>query len=150
MDFLSNPQYLWFILGIILLILEIAIPGLFILFFGIGAILTSIITWIFNIPISIQLTIFLISSIFGLIIFRKYLKKILFTYNSQNKEVTLEQEFIGKHAIADTDFEANHTGKIIFKGAPWSARSSYFVKKGEEVIIIAKDNITLIVEPIKN
>jgi len=45
MDFLS-PALIWFITGIIFLLLEFVVPGIILFFFGCGAILAAIFAWI--------------------------------------------------------------------------------------------------------
>lgn len=148
MDIFTNPPVIWFLIGLFFLVLELIIPGLIILFFGVGACLTSLVTWAFEPSVDIQIIVFIITSVIGLFVLRKYLKKALLKSGETKQKVSIESEFIGKHAIADCDFDANHTGKIIFKGAPWSARCDVAITKGQEVEIIDKDSITLIIKPL--
>ena len=42
-NILSRPELMWFILGLILFLLELVIPGFFIFFFGLGAWVTALV-----------------------------------------------------------------------------------------------------------
>lgn len=48
LEFLSNPAVIWFFIGLFLLLLEMAVPGLIVMFFGVGAWITALITAIFH------------------------------------------------------------------------------------------------------
>ncbi len=140
-EFLTTPV-IWFLIGLVLLLLELAIPGLIIIFFGIGAWITAIFTKIFDVGINLQLFIFLVSSILSLALLRKYFRNNFFGGDS-NKDETFEDEFIGKPVTAETDLKAGVKGKISFKGSTWSAISDVDIEAGEEVKITEKDSITL-------
>jgi membrane protein implicated in regulation of membrane protease activity len=40
-----KPEIVWLIIGVILVIMEFAVPGVILVFFGVGAILTAILAW---------------------------------------------------------------------------------------------------------
>jgi len=144
MDILSDPAVIWFLIGLGLLLLELLIPGLVILFFGAGAWVTALVCAFTNINLNVQILIFLVASLLGLVLLRKYLKARFF--NRSNKEIDDQlEEFIGRKAKATTDFK-NGSGKVEFKGTQWSAVCSEPVSKGDWVIIKSKDSLTLNVE----
>ena len=149
MNAIENPVVIWFLIELLLFILEIFLPGLIILFFGIGACLTALICLIFDLSVDIQILSFLLISIFSLVLLRKNIKKAFFK-KVKNKEDTLIDEFIGKTAIAETDIQKGKPGKIIFKGTLWNAKSDKNVTKGQTVKIISKESIVLNVEPINS
>lgn len=144
MDILSNPAVIWFLIGLGLLLLELILPGLVIVFFGVGAWVTALVTAITDINLNWQILIFLVASLLGLVLLRKYLKKRFF--DRTNKEIDDQlEEFIGRKAMAIDDFK-DGVGKVEFKGTQWSARSEGPVTKGEWVIIRSKDSLTFNVE----
>ena len=71
-----KPELIWFIAGLVMLLLEFAMPGLIIFFFGAGAILVAVICLFFDISVNAQLGIFLVSSLLLLRGLRRYLKPI--------------------------------------------------------------------------
>ena len=126
MDILSDPAVIWFLIGLGLLLLELVLPGLVILFFGVGAWVTALVCAITDINLNWQIFIFLVASLLGLVLLRRYLKK----------------RFFGR-----TDKETHGAGKVEFKGTRWSARSDEPVSKGQWVTIQSKDSLTLNVKP---
>ncbi len=145
MELLSDPAVIWFLVGLGLLLLELVLPGLVILFFGAGAWVTSLVCALIDINLNWQIFIFLLASLLGLVLLRKYLKKRFFDRKDGEVADQLE-EFIGKEGKAVDDFKDGN-GKIEFKGTRWSAVSDGEVKKGQKVIITSKDSITLSVKP---
>lgn len=140
-----NVTTIWLICGVIGLGLELILPGLIVLFFGCGALITGIATWIFpSLQIEGQLVVFLVSSIVLLLMFRKMLKRRFFDKKTETSD-ELADEYIGKLAVALHDFE-NGRGEVEFKGSKWDAISSDDIHKGEDVIIVNRESIKLIVE----
>ena len=145
MDILHDPAVIWFLVGLGLLLLELALPGLVILFFGAGAWVTALVCAITDISLNWQIFIFLISSLLGLVLLRRYLRKRFFSKSDKETEDPLE-EFIGKKALAVDDFK-NGGGKVEFKGTRWTARCDEPVKKGEWVTILSKESLIFTVKP---
>ena len=144
MDILSDPAVIWFLVGLGLLLLELVLPGLVILFFGVGAWVTALVCAITDINLNWQIFIFLIASLLGLVLLRKYLKKRFF--GRTDKEIADQlEEFIGRKAKALEDFK-DGTGKVEFKGTHWTATCKEAVSKGDWVLIKSKDSLTLKVE----
>ena len=145
MEWYTEPYFIWFCIGLVFLLLEIGVPGLIIFFFGIGAWIASIVSFFADISLNAQIILFLVISLLSLILFRGQLKKRFFDEGGKTK--TLEDEFIGKHVIALSDFD-NGEGQVEFKGATWVAHSEDEIKKGQKVKITDKESITLIVKSI--
>lgn len=139
---LLTPPVIWFLIGLVLLLLELAIPGLIIFFFGIGAWIVALCLLIFDMSLTIQLMVFVASSILGLLLMRKILRKKFFK-EDDSIEGSLEDEFIGKTGIAETKLVAGKPGKITFKGTQWNAIAETDIEKGAQVKVIGKDSITL-------
>jgi inner membrane protein len=149
LEFLSNPAVIWFFIGLVLLLLEMAVPGLIVMFFGVGAWVTALITAIFHPGINTQIIIFVITSVILLLLLRKYLKHNFFDKN-KNMQDDLDEEFIGKFATAETDFVKDAEGKVTFNGTLWSAIAESEIKKGEKVKIVGRENITFKIKSTKN
>jgi len=142
-DFLT-PEIIWFLTGLALLILEFALPGLIIAFFGVGAWIVALVCLITDIGINTQLIIFIISSVLSLLCLRKWLKGIFLghTGSKQNLKENLE-EFIGQKAVVKEKIMPKSGGKVEFHGTNWLAEADEEIAEGVMVQIISKDNITL-------
>jgi len=142
-DFL-RPEIIWFLVGLVLLILEFILPGLIIAFFGVGAWIVALVCLITDISLNTQLIIFIISSVLSLLCLRKWLKGIFLGHSGskQNLEENLE-EFIGQKAVVKEKIMPNSGGKVEFHGTNWLAEADEEIAEGTTVQIIGKDNITL-------
>ena len=144
----SKPEIVWFIIGLVLFLLELVIPGFVIFFFGVGAWITALLCLIAEPGTNLQVVVFAITSVLSLLIFRKMIQKKFF-YVREDRSDAVEDEFTGKEARAVADFDADRRGKVDFKGTSWKAESDSEIKAGQIVIILEKENFKLKVEPKK-
>ncbi len=142
-----SMNFVWFLVGIIFIFFEFIIPGLVIAFFGVGAIITAIVTSIFTLSIAMQVAVFSVSSILSIVLLRKYFTKVF-----AGKELNAEdnENFnieLGKMVPVVELIEPNIIGgKVKYQGTLWPAKSDVTISPGESVEIIGRDNITLIVK----
>lgn len=144
----ARPEVIWFIIGLVLFLLELVIPGFVLFFFGVGAWVTALLCLIANPGINLQGIVFAVTSVLSLLALRKMIQKKFF-YNKEDRSGEVEDEFTGKEAVAVTSFGPGRKGKVEFKGTTWTAESESEIKDRQTVIIIDKDSFKLIVEPKK-
>ncbi|MCX6321610.1 MAG: NfeD family protein [Bacteroidia bacterium] len=144
----SRPELFWFLLGLVLFLLELVIPGFFIFFFGLGAWVTALVCLIWEPGTNLQIIIFAVTSVLSLIALRRIIQEKFF-YSKGNLSEEVEDEFTGKEALTTTDIGPDKKGKVEFKGTTWKAESKSEIKEGQTAIIIEKENFTLIVKPKK-
>ena len=124
--------------------MEFTAPGVIIFFFGVGALLVSVLCLIFDPSINLQLAVFLLSSFFLLIVLRKWLKKIFIGREKEGQDFDdTVDDILGQSVIVKKDIKPDFPGKVEFRGTLWKAEADGVIKKGIPVEIIAKDNITL-------
>lgn len=142
-----NAPFVWFLIGLILAVLEIIIPGFVIIFFAFGAWLVALLSLILDMGVAVQITLFITASVLSLVFLRKSLKSRFFSVggDASNPE---DDEFIGQQVLVTEDILPNMEGKVEFKGANWSARSETAVSKGSMVQVTGKESICLIVKPL--
>ncbi len=139
-----SPQVLWFLFGSLLIIVEFALPGIILVFFGVGAWITALTTWIGLTPgLPAQNMVFCISSLLLLFLLRNRLKNI-FVGNSTNDKI--EDEYTGKEVLALSDI-SDRGGKVEIKGTEWNARSETPISSSSLVIIERREGLTLHVRP---
>ena len=146
MDWLV-PELLWFLIGLILIILEFGIPGVITVFFGIGAWLVALLCLLFNIPLNLQIIVFIIGSIIPLILLRKWFKQLL-DGRSIVGPVDLDEleEYLGKKVVVTEEITPDRRGRVEFRGSTWKAEAYENLAVGKTVEIVDKNNITLIVK----
>jgi len=144
---MNDPTLIWFLIGIGLLFLEFAAPGLVILFFGIGGLITSLTSYLeITDNLQSQLLTFCIASVLSLILLRKFLKT-WFVGNSENETDEMRTEFIGKTVKVTSDIpDGPGLGKVELKGADWNAKSDRSHAEGDMVTVVERDGLTLTVE----
>jgi len=147
-SFFSKPELVWFIIGLVLFLLELVLPGFVIFFFGVGAWITALLCLIANLGINLQAIVFAVTSVLSLVLLRKMIQKRFF-YSKDELSKEVEDEFTGKEAVAITDFAPGHTGKVEFKGTSWKAESTESIVNGQRVIIKSKEDFKLFVKPKK-
>lgn len=143
-----SPVTIWLIVGIVLALAEMIIPGLIIGFFSLGAIVTTLTTLVgLTRGFSSQMIVFLSTSIVFLILFHKVWKKKIKldkAYDTTNFNIQLGKivpviEFIDPE---------NGGGKVRYQGAIWSASATEKIAPGESVKVRGCENLTLTVEVI--
>lgn len=144
-----QPELVWFIAGMVLLIAEFAVPGLVIFFFGVGALLVATLCFLFDLSLNTQLLIFLLSSLILLLSLRRWMKKIFIGKTNAESELDdMTSDFIGRKALVTDRITPSMPGKIELNGTHWNAESDQTIPKGVPIQIIGKNNLTLLVKPI--
>lgn len=144
LEMIKNPIVIWFLVGLVMLLMEMATPGLVFLFFGVGAWIVVVLLLLLKISLNAQLGIFLIASLLSLALFRNILKKTFHGHeaNEQELEKVLD-EFSGHKATVIQRIDPESGGKVEFKGSQWEAEAKEEIDEGEVVKILSKDNLTL-------
>lgn len=145
-----SGEIIWLLLGIVFIFAEFFIPNLVISFFGGGALVTAFTTWIHLTPsLTLQLLVFIISSLFLLLFLRKYLKRIFFGKfqdTDESKEFSIE---IGKIVpVVEQITPGKEGGKVKYQGTNWKAQASEPIAPGESARIKGFENITIFVEKV--
>ncbi|UTC85197.1 NfeD family protein [Treponema denticola] len=138
---------IWLLVGVICIGLELIIPGLVIIFFGFGAVFTSVFSLIpfINQALWFQIIIFVVFSVLSLIFLRKkftpvFKGTIFYPDKKSGKE---GDEFAD---VIETVFH-NKEGRIKYQGTTWSARSlSEEIPEGSMVRVLRREGLTYIVE----
>lgn len=147
-DYFSHPSVIWFLIGLILLVAEFAVPGLVIIFFGIGAWITALLYLLFEPSLNVQLIIFISTSLTSLFVLRKKFSEV-FTGKKLEGEKDFDDEFIGRTAVCVSEITPEKIGKVTFKGTNWEAISDEKISVDEHVQIENKQSIQLKVKKIR-
>lgn len=138
----------WLYLGIGLILLEVATPGLVSLFFGMAALSVGLLVWAFpGVNQGFQWILFAVLSVLYLLLLRRLFKKIF----SGSSEVSggVADEFAGKMAVVVERIEPTRPGRVEFIGSTWKAEAATAIEPGTSVRIVGKENLTLRVEVLK-
>jgi membrane protein implicated in regulation of membrane protease activity len=141
---MNDPITLWFIAGALLILAEFMVPGVVIVFFGVGALTTSLTTWLgLTESLTSQTFMFGTSSVVLLFSLR-HLVKGWFVGKSENGDGDLDDDFTGREAMVTRDIPGpGLDGRIEIKGSEWKARADATIVAGTTVIIDGREGLTL-------
>ncbi|MBM7557880.1 NfeD family protein [Halanaerobacter jeridensis] len=137
---------IWLAVGMAFLVFEILSPTFFMVFFGVSAFITSIVS-LFNVELIPQLFTFIILSIISLFVFRPFAKKHLM--NDSKETRTNVDALVGQEAlVTERIIPDKNEGRVKITGDSWMAISSTGVEipEGEKVIITKVDGAKLYVK----
>ncbi len=134
----------WLILAVVMIILEILIPGAYFLWMGISAIFIGGLMYIFpEMAFLVQILIFAILSVIAVMMYRSYRKKNPLVTDeptlNRRGEKYIGQSFTLKEPIV------NGVGKIKVDDSTWKIKG-FDIDAGETVRVVAVEGTTLIVE----
>jgi membrane-bound serine protease (ClpP class) len=154
---ISTLSIIFIIIGCLLLIVEIfVLPGFGAV--GVGGIICLIIGSIFLIPsyptrnwlISGEyMTDALIIMLIVIVLFATFFAFLLYKVLQIRKKKSSMGKFAGETAIAIERITPEKTGFVRFKGEYWQAKSDTLIETNTKVVIVDKDETTLIVKPLE-
>ncbi len=136
----------WLVLGLLLMVGEVATPGgFYIIFFGLGAVATGFLALAGVSDMSVQVFLFIVLSVTGLLFFRNRLLRLV-QHDPQAPEV---DAVVGAIATAEGALAPGAIGKVELRGASWSARntSPVVLEAGARCRVMAVDGLLLLVGP---
>jgi len=132
---------LWIVVAVLCFLGEILTTSFFLLWFGISASISAIISY-FNFDPIFQLIAFILLSLILLGASRPFTQKI--SHKTLRKAAS--DRLIGKQAIVIQEISPNNEGMVRVDGDIWKAKSSENIKKGQIVIIEYIDSIKVVVK----
>ncbi|EHP86686.1 NfeD family protein [Methanotorris formicicus] len=129
--------YLFILVGLIIIALETIIPGLYFPAWGIAIL-------IYGIFLLINPNFALISAIFAGGITLYILHRIVY---GKGMYIRIGAErYIGEEGVLDEDVDEHKYGHVLVDGERWQAKADEPIKKGERVVIVGVDGVSLIVK----
>ena len=137
----------WVVLGFILLLLELVFPGVFFVWFGLGALLTALVSLLFyNLPWiafwEVEVIFFLIFSIIMVLIGRNFFRR-----DRETDEPLLNRrtdQIIGKIVVLEEPVK-DGKGRIRFDDTIWRIKGPD-LPEGNEVKVVAFENGVFTIE----
>jgi membrane protein implicated in regulation of membrane protease activity len=141
---------LWLGSGIFLMAIEFLVPGLVLVFVGLGS-LTVVFGMHFGYIDGIlqQFITFFLSSIIYLLTLRFLVLRFVPSV-TRKENIDEDEEVMGSIVEIVADINSGEFGRVEHSGSSWQARAEgdQTILKGEQVKIIGRDNITWIVQKI--
>ena len=140
-----SPAQIWFLVGLFLVLAEFVLPGVILVFIGLGAWLVSLTTWLgWTESLGSQMIVFAVASLVLLLGLRRLFKSWLTGFSRTNPDAARNlDDFIGKPVRVMSAFESGVPGKVEFKGASWTAESDDAFQPGDTAVITGVDGLCL-------
>lgn len=137
----------WLVLGLLLVVAEIASAGgFYVIFFGIAALVVGVLAG-FDLagPLWVQLLLFSTLSVVTLVLFRARLLQ----WVQHDPQMPPVDTLVGVVGVATDALTPGAIGRVEVRGAAWSARNTTAtaVAPGSRVRVVRIDGLTLDVEP---
>ncbi len=119
----DHPATVWFVLGVVLILAEFAVPGLVLLFFGLGAIATSLLI-LAGLPSGAwSIAAFSVLSLAFLFGLRKRLGSVFKGKVNTGRIESEDSDFLGMEAEVASGFGKDNPrkGRVSFRGTQWDA-----------------------------
>ena len=141
----------WSVLGALLLLLELFVPGIYLIWFGIAGLIVGGITYVFELSLAVQIFCFAIASVISTVVGFRIYKKLLKTKKPEYPHLNdLASQYLGKNVelIADV---VNGETKVKVADSVWIASCKEDLKAGDSarVVGVAKNGVILIIQSIK-
>lgn len=130
-----SPSLIWFLVGVVFLILELFVPGFILIFFTAGCWIVALTVWLTDISLSLQMLIFSVSSLALLFSLRKYSMRIFKGTSRNDFDDRYVDSKIGKIAIVTKAITPKVPGEVKVMGSFWRAVSNISIEEGQSVII---------------
>lgn len=139
---------IWLVVFVIALIVEWATDEIVSIWFGIGSLISLILSFIPGVEWWIQVIVFVVISAACFAFLRPFLKKLI----KRTKVDTNIDEIIGKKGIMTDEYTDLNNGEVKINGVLWTAvntNESETLEKGAKVKVVAIEGNKLIVMKIK-
>lgn len=137
----------WWVLGGILLILEISAPGIFFVWLALAAFALGLIVFVLPIlPVAIQLLLFAALCVVSVFVGRRYVNRLALGGNEGDNLNTGAGRLVGRTVTVTTPI-VNGVGRVRVGDSDWRATGPD-TEAGRSVLIVAADGTTLIVREI--
>jgi hypothetical protein len=140
-----DPDWLWLIGGVVLLIAELIAPGFFLIFIGAAAIVTGFAALVLPIPMALQFALFAVLAFVSARYGGRRAYSMKYDYSADPLLNDRAQRMLGKIVIATQAIDL-HSGRVRVGDSEWSARGGP-AAPGDRVRIVDVEGNCLKVEP---
>ncbi len=140
-----DPQWLWLIGGVLLLIAELIAPGFFLVFIGAAAIATGIAALLLPLSLPLQFALFAILAVAAARIGGRRAYAMRYDYSSDPLLNDRAKRLLGKIVVATQPIDS-HGGRVRVGDSEWSARGGP-AAPGDRVRIVDIEGNCLKVDP---
>ncbi len=145
-----HPALYWLVIGVILFILELVLPGFVLFFFAMGALVTALIAYFFSLGAAWQLAFFMAASLLSLFLLRDLIQKRYFTTPPGQLNADTDQLLIpsGERGVVSVAIAPPAEGRVKCAGSSWRATSDERIEEGEIIAVVRQKGLIVHVEKV--
>lgn len=140
-----DPHWWWLILGAMLSIAEMIVPGVFLIWLGAAALLTGVLTFALGLPTAAQMALFAAASVAAVYAGRRWLK----ANPIESSDPLLNDRaarLVGETVLVVEPIEAG-AGRVKVRDGVWNAEGPD-APRGARVRVVGAKGSKLVVEPL--
>ena len=137
-----SPVLAWFLVGIACYVVELALPGFIIFFFGIGAWCVALVLAITDVSLSQQLIIFIVCSLITLALLRSRLRSV-FSGGALEQDDSVNVDSAQATGTVTEVIIPPALGQVKYGGTFWRAGADEEITVGTVVEIVGKKDLTV-------
>ena len=146
-----DPALYWLIIGVILFVLELVLPGFVLFFFASGALLTALVAWLVpGTSVALQLGLFIVASLGTLLSLRGVIQKRFFAsaVTAEGEDVDRQLAVSGDRGVVCSMIAPPAEGRIKYSGTSWRATADERIEEGEIVAVVRQQDLVIHVEKV--
>lgn len=145
-----DPALYWLIIGVMLFLLEMALPGFILFFFAAGALLTALLAWLTPIPIAWQLGVFIFASLACLFSLRDIIQRRFLAPPPEEGDTDEDSVLAvpGDKGVVSATIAPPAEGRLKYSGTTWRATADERIEEGEIVSVVRQKGLVIHVEKV--
>lgn len=147
---MNEPWFVWAVIGIACIGMEMLTPGFVMFFFGMGALATALVSLIpgVNSVLWLQILFFVGFSLIALIFLRKHFARIFAGSVFDSSKVASEEAGAGEIVEVTEIVGPQREGRIRFRGTTWRAKTTGVdIAAGSHARIVSLQGMVYKIEP---
>jgi membrane protein implicated in regulation of membrane protease activity len=145
-----DPALYWLIIGVLLFLLEMALPGFILFFFAAGALLTALLAWLTPISIAWQLGVFIGASLVCLFSLRDIIQRRFLSPSPREGDRDEDSVLAvpGDKGVVSATIAPPAEGRLKYSGTSWRATADERIEEGEIVAVVRQKGLVIHVEKV--
>ena len=138
----------WIVAGVVLIVLELIVPGMVLVFLGAGALLVALLVWLGLVQTWVaSITTWFIASLVLLLVLRGFLQRFI-SGDAETQSTDEEFDIYGKVVDVVEAIGPDKEGRIRYRGTTWQAACyDNTLEAGTKAQIVCRENLIWIVQP---
>lgn len=140
-----EPHYVWLAIGLVLAALEMAVPGVFLIWMAGAALIVGALAWLTPIGLPIQIVVFALLAIVAVFTGRRYLRD--HPVEAADPKMNMRGDRVVGETVVVTQAIEGGSGRVKLGDGEWLAKGAD-AAPGTRLRVAGHDGVVLLVEPL--